>query len=98
MYIISFYWSLSTIVTVGYGDITAGNTIERIYSILLMAVGVVSVSFAIGSITNIVAKIDDKNAHVHQKLQVLLDIKKMYGLDEKLYDQVKKVTKFHFSQ
>ena len=40
LYIISFYWTLTTVTTVGYGDITAGTTIERIYNLFIMSFGV----------------------------------------------------------
>jgi hypothetical protein len=98
MYTISFYWSLTTIVTVGYGDITAGNTVERIYSLLIMSVGVVTFSFAIGSITNIVEKIDSKSAEVNQKMEMLRGIRTEFNLPDEVYEKAKKVTKYHYNK
>ena len=34
------YWTLSTLTTVGYGDLNAGTTVERLFAVVAMAVGV----------------------------------------------------------
>ena len=98
MYIISFYWSLSTITTVGYGDISAGTTLERIYSLVMMSIGVVSFSFAISSISDIVNKIDSSNAEVNQKIEILNQIKEEYNIDDSIFNKVKTITKYHYNK
>lgn len=40
-YLTSMYWTVTTITTVGYGDISASNNIERIFCIITMMAGVV---------------------------------------------------------
>lgn len=54
----SFYFTVTTIVTVGYGDITAVNTGERMIAIFLMIIGVISFSFATGSLSSIISNYD----------------------------------------
>ena len=39
-YLISLYYSFASMTTTGYGDITAVNNVERIFTILLMFAGV----------------------------------------------------------
>ena len=46
----------------GYGDISAMNIIERIVSIILMLIGVLSFSFATGSLSSIMSNYDQANA------------------------------------
>ena len=53
LYITSIYFTVTTITTVGYGDITGVNTLERAVSIIIMIIGVVSFSFATGSLSSI---------------------------------------------
>jgi voltage-gated potassium channel Kch len=53
IYVKSLYWTIQTITTVGYGDISGTNTIEKLFSSLIMIVGVVSFSFANGSLASI---------------------------------------------
>ena len=41
LYLTSMYWTMTTISTVGYGDISATNNIERIFCIVTMLAGVI---------------------------------------------------------
>lgn len=54
MYTIGLYWTITTITTVGYGDISATNTHERIVASIIMIIGVIAFSFAIGSLSSII--------------------------------------------
>ena len=98
IYILSFYWTLMTVTTVGYGDVSAGTTSERIYNLFIMSFGVLMYSFTIGSLSSILATMDQKNEEMNQKLQILAGIKKEYNLDKDLYDKVRKVIKFDLSR
>lgn len=93
-YIVSFYWVTSTVVTVGYGDIVAVNTTERIMSCLLMFVGVVFYSFTIGSLSSLLSEFDAKNSIFDQKINTLLQIKRKYSFDDNLYLRIKKALKY----
>lgn len=52
LYFVSFYWTITTITTVGYGDISGTNLIERIFCSLIMVVGVIAFSFANGALAS----------------------------------------------
>ena len=54
LYVSSIYFTVTTIVTVGYGDITAINSTEKIICVFLMIIGVISFSFATGSLSSII--------------------------------------------
>ena len=58
LYFVSFYWTITTITTVGYGDISGTNLIERIFCSLIMVVGVVAFSFANGTLTSMLSSYD----------------------------------------
>lgn len=98
IYVVSFYWTLTTVTTVGYGDVSAGTTPERIYNLFIMSLGVLMYSFAIGSLSSIVAAMDHKNREMNQKLKILASIRKEYNIDKELYDKVRKVIKFDLSR
>ena len=53
LYLTSFYFIITTMTTVGYGDISGDNNLERAVSIVIMLVGVISFSFATGSLSSI---------------------------------------------
>jgi hypothetical protein len=60
--------------TVGYGDISAQSMGEKMLAILLMVIGVVAFSFAIGSITSIIANADTEEDKLREKMEILKDI------------------------
>ena len=51
LYLTSFYFTITTITTVGYGDISAATFAERIVAVFIMFVGVIVFSYASGSLT-----------------------------------------------
>ncbi len=58
LYISAFYFTVATIVSVGYGDISPANTLERSYVVFLMLIGVVSFSFTTGALSSIISSYD----------------------------------------
>ena len=80
MYIVSFYWTITTITTVGYGDISANNRWERIFCSIMMVIGVIAFGFANGSFFSILSSNDLKKEAFDRKLDLLNHIKKTYHL------------------
>jgi voltage-gated potassium channel len=63
-YVRSLYWTITTMTTVGYGDITPGRTAEYIRSGLIMLMGASLYAFIIGSIASLLNSIHAaKNRH-----------------------------------
>jgi voltage-gated potassium channel Kch len=50
MYICSSYFIVTTTATVGYGDISASTSIERLFCMVLMLIGVACFTFLAGSL------------------------------------------------
>ena len=57
-YLTSNYFIISTFSTVGYGDISASNNVEKIFCIIAMAIGVAVFSSATSAITNLLMNYD----------------------------------------
>ena len=85
MYTIGLYWTITTITTVGYGDIYATNTSERIVACIIMVIGVIAFSFSTGSLSSIIQNVDSRQAIYRQKLNVLKELRITYGIDDNLY-------------
>ena len=63
-YIRSLYWTITTMTTVGYGDITPGRTIEYVLAGIIMLMGASLYAFIIGSIASLLNSINAaKNRH-----------------------------------
>jgi len=98
LYIVSLYFTTTTALTVGYGDISAVNTIEKLPCILLMIIGVISFSFATGSLSSIIANYDSSEAQLKEKLQTLNTIKDEYSIDQELYNKCVRTVRYDHSK
>jgi len=59
-YLASVYWAVTTLATVGYGDINGFTNTERLLSVCWMFCGIYFFSFTIGSLTSFLSNIDTK--------------------------------------
>ena len=57
-YVTSLYWAVTTMITVGYGDISAVNVYEKIFNIVVMIIGCGVFAYVMNQIGTIVEKID----------------------------------------
>ena len=63
-YIRSVYWTITTMTTVGYGDITPARSVEYILAAIIMLMGASLYAFIIGSIASLLSSIQAaKNSH-----------------------------------
>ncbi|DBA03518.1 TPA: hypothetical protein N0F65_011419 [Lagenidium giganteum] len=67
-YLYSYYWAVATLAGVGYGDIHATNSDERIYSIMTEIVGASVFGIIIGNITKI---LDNWNRETNSRVRKL---------------------------
>jgi hypothetical protein len=61
LYLVSLYYTFTTMSTVGYGDIAAVNKVEHALCIFLMLVGVFFFSYMSGSVSNMIQQREDEN-------------------------------------
>jgi voltage-gated potassium channel len=83
-YIRSFYWALTTLTTIGYGDITPNNNIGMIYTCFIMIIGVGMYGVVIGNITRMMALADRHKEQSREKMSDLLMFMKHYKIPENL--------------
>lgn len=93
-YLTSVYFIITTFSTVGYGDISASNTSEKIFCIIIMIVGVTAFAAGTSTLTNLLQTYDTENKLLQEKVDILNRIKKEYYLPLKLYENVKKSIKY----
>ena len=65
-YIRSIYWVITTMTTVGYGDIAPHNSIETIFTIIVMISGVSVYAYIIGNVASLIGNLD-ASAQLFQK-------------------------------
>ena len=91
IYITSLYFIVTTLTTVGYGDIVCHSLLERIFQIIILAIGSVLYPYVISSIGNFIK--NDSNAKIkHQNdLTMLENIRRDYpNIPFKLYNKIYK--------
>jgi hypothetical protein len=71
LYLTSYYFTITTITTVGYGDFSAGTSLEKIVCIIIEFLGVIAFSLASGALTNYISQQDTKSAAFEEKMSVL---------------------------
>lgn len=64
--IISCYYALTTLATVGYGDFYPISNNERIFAVAIMLVGVMFFSYIMGNFIEIISSYDKKMGNVDQ--------------------------------
>ncbi|MGZ3790393.1 MAG: ion transporter [Bacteriovorax sp.] len=83
-YIRSFYWALTTLTTIGYGDITPYDNIGRIFTCFIMIIGVGMYGIVIGNISRMLASADRYKEQSREKINDLLMFMKHYKIPDKL--------------
>ena len=97
-YIYCFYFTITVITTVGYGDMPITTTMEKILAIIIITVGVINFSFAIGSLMSVLENIDNAEAQFKEKYYELNSIKKKYKIPQALYNKLYKTLRFKINQ
>lgn len=97
LYVSSLYWVITTLSTVGYGDILPANSTERGMCIFVMLLGVFFYSYTVGTITTIISGLSRERLKVNSKLLILQEIKSEFKLDNSIEKRIKNAIKLNRS-
>ncbi|MEE3234552.1 MAG: ion transporter [Candidatus Latescibacterota bacterium] len=71
IYLKSIYWVITTMTTVGYGDITPTSNIQLMYAMFVMILGVGTYGYIIANIANLLGNIDTARIDFSRKMAVI---------------------------
>lgn len=88
IYLEAFYWTVTTLTTIGYGDITPANPLQFLYVIVVMLMGAAIYGFIIGNIANIIANIDVAKSQFREKMENIDTFIKYRGIPSDLQTRI----------
>ena len=74
----------------GFGDITIKTPFERMVAVSWMVIGVALYSYAIGTLTNVIERMDAEREQLNEKISVLKEFKQRTGMTNFLFYKVKR--------
>jgi hypothetical protein len=98
IYICSLYYIISTVTTVGYGDISTYTCLERIFGIILLIAGIMGYSVTLTNVSSYINKMNSKTEEFENKMKILKDIKESNPLlTIELYEKIRRHIKYQNS-
>jgi len=87
-YINSLYWTITTITTVGYGDILPQNNIQKLYSMFVMVMGFGVFGLLVGTIASAILKKNPARMKYHENLENLASFMHFRKIPGKLQKRI----------
>ena len=87
-YTCAIYWCITTLTTVGYGDITPTEDIQKIYTMIVMILGVGVYGYVIGNIATLFANIDVTKAAFIKKMEDIGAFMRYKKIPKNIQDKV----------
>ena len=87
-YNLALYWTVTTLTTIGYGDITPTSNIGRMFTMSIMLLGVGVYGIVIGTISKILVSASRHKEKMREKMQDLSLLMKHYEVPRKVQTEV----------
>jgi len=97
-YVTSLYWALETASTLGFGEITPGNTRERIFFVPQMIASAILFGYVISVIARILAEMSMFSFEARERIRLLKKYMKDKGVQKKTQNKVIKYSRFFLSR
>ena len=89
IYVRSLYFTVTTITTVGFGDITPQTSIEMIFAVIVMICGVGVFSYATSALSTFLSTFESTTASLKEKIDTLNGLRDMYNIGPALYEELR---------
>lgn len=87
-YIYSMYWSITTLTSVGYGDLHAQNYTEMVFEIFYMFFNLGLTAYIIGNMTNLVVHVTSRTRKFRDTIQSITKFAERNKLPQRLHNQM----------
>lgn len=96
-YILSLYFSIYTITTIGYGDVVPGTTLERTYVNVIMFLGAACFAYVISQVSNIFGELHENFALRRRMMDMLTDLTRIQKIPPSLAVEIRQYFHDYFS-
>lgn len=97
-YVKCLYWAVTTLTTIGYGDITPQTTQARLFTMLIMILGVGVYGIVIGQVANMIQNANRYKEQNREKIQELSNFLRYYNVPERVQNACYNYYNHIFSQ
>ncbi|OMJ80219.1 hypothetical protein SteCoe_19582 [Stentor coeruleus] len=97
-YLTGVYFAVTTILTVGFGDISAGSKTEMILCITLELLGIIFYSFILGVMTSLLTSIDHKEVLLKSRIHLVHMLSNDIKLPDEIFKKMRRETKKYFER
>jgi voltage-gated potassium channel len=98
LYLHALYWTVTTLATVGYGDITPKTNTEIILAILMMITGVSLYAFAVGNVVSIINTLDDGKSEHTQRQSAIARYLSRNGVEGAIIQKVRRFNDYQWAR
>ncbi|MDD0852900.1 cyclic nucleotide-binding domain-containing protein [Halobacteriovorax sp. GB3] len=87
-YIEALYWTITTLTTIGYGDVTPVNNTGRLFTMAIMICGVGVYGVVIGNVAKMISDADRYKEKAREKMGDLNSLMKYYNVPDRVQGAV----------
>ncbi len=87
-YVMGLYWTVTTLTTVGYGDLTPAGDLARVYTMVVMMAGVLMYGLVIGNISTVMHNHQAYKIRQREKVVELAHFLKNYKIPKYLQNDI----------
>ena len=88
-YLTALYWCVTTLTTVGYGDLTPKTNPQIIYTMVIMFLGVGVYGYVIGNIASLLANLDVAKAQQRKKIEEMTNFFGYRNISQRVQNKVR---------
>ena len=96
-YLYSLYWSLTTLTTVGYGDVTPANDTERAFTCMVLLLGALVFGYMIGNVSAMMAQLTRQENEIRDRMDAVKDYVAWRNMPPELAVRIKTYCAYYYS-
>jgi len=97
-YMTAFYWSVTTAISVGYGDISGTNNQERLALTFIMLMTMMTTTVLFGSVITIVDKLGEAKKRYDQRTAAIEQFISVYHIEDEAAEAMRNMIEFQWER